>query len=242
VQIQELEQNPFLIATKYILEFYFGEIDTQTLHSFSNKKSQSFGAEDALEILNALKLSVVQREATPKEIPKHFFPSIIYNDAHGVCVLLGVGAESAEVFNTKTLQKESLTVAELEKYNQAILVFKEGRYTKEGQKTSKSWFFEPMKSHYRAYIEIAFLTLFINIFALAVPLFSMSVYDRVVPNQAYETLFVLSIGVLILLAFDLLFKYVRTHILEGVAKKLGLYWEEMLMKKMLFVDAKERNI
>ena len=242
MQIIELESNPFFIATKYILEFYFGEISAQTLHSFSNKKSQNFSAEDSLEILNALELSVVQREFASAQMPRHFFPSIIYNEIGSVCVLLDMNQESAQVFNANTLQKEELSLEELKKYRESILVFKEGRYTKESHKESKSWFFEPMKSHYRAYIEIAFLTLFINIFALAVPLFSMSVYDRVVPNQAYETLFVLSAGVLMILAFDLLFKYVRTHILEGVAKKLGLYWEEMLMKKMLFVNAKDDQL
>jgi len=70
----------------------------------------------------------------------------------------------------------------------------------------------------------------------------MSVYDRVVPNQAYETLFVLSLGILIILAFDLVFKYVRTYILENVAKKLGLYWEELLMKKMIYVDASQNQL
>ena len=240
MQKEALESNPYLIATKFILEFYFGEVDTETIHSFSNKKSTTFEAEDSLEILNSLELSVVQRAFKPQDLAKHFFPSIIYDDTHNVAVILAMDETGAILFNTNTQQKEHLALDALGSYTNALLIFREGRYTKaQEQIHSKRWFFEPMKSHYKAYIEIALLTLFINIFALAVPLFSMSVYDRVVPNQAYETLFVLSFGVFILLAFDLLFKYIRTHILEKVAKKLGLYWEEMLMKKMIYVDAKE---
>ena len=94
-----------------------------------------------------------------------------------------------------------------------------------------------MKEFWRSYIEIGFLTLFINIFALAVPLFTMSVYDRVVPNNATETLFVLAIGVVIILLFDVYFKSVRNHIIEKVGKELGLTLEEELLKRVLSVQA-----
>lgn len=243
MKIEALESNVFLIATKYVLEFYFGKIDLETIHSFSNKKSDSFDAEDSLEILNSLELVVMQRRLKIEELAKHFFPSIIYDEKENVGVLLNIEDEKVTLFNANTNMQEELTLDEAKKYTQILLVFKDGKYTKDLEETqSRKWFFEPIKAHYKAYIEIGVLTLFINLFALAVPLFSMSVYDRVVPNQAYETLFVLSLGVLIILAFDLLFKYVRTHILENIAKKLGLYWEELLMKKMIYIDASQNQL
>lgn len=243
MQKEILESNPFLIATKHILEFYFGEVDSETLYAYTNKKSISFSAEDSLDILNSLEFSVVQRDFKPREIEKHFFPSIIYNESQNVAVLLSIDGQNATLLNASTMTKENLSVDELKTYTKVLLVFRENRYTRDIKDfSSKEWFFEPMKAHYKAYVEIGFLTLFINLFALAVPLFSMSVYDRVVPNQAYETLFVLSVGVFIILIFDLLFKYVRTYILEHIAKKLGLHWEELLMKKMLHVDASEDQL
>lgn len=243
MQKEILKSNPFLIATRHILEFYFGEIDLETIYSYTNKKSTAFNAEDSLEILNSLEFSVVQRDFKPQEIEKHFFPSIVYNESQNVAVLLNIDEESATLLNAITMTKENLSIDELKLYTKVLLVFKESRYTKdELEVDSKEWFFAPMRAHYKAYIEIGFLTLFINLFALAVPLFSMSVYDRVVPNQAYETLFVLSVGVFIILIFDLLFKYVRTYILEQIAKKLGLHWEELLMRKILYVDANEDQL
>ncbi|MDY0117525.1 MAG: type I secretion system permease/ATPase, partial [Sulfurimonadaceae bacterium] len=96
--------------------------------------------------------------------------------------------------------------------------------------------YAPLKAHYRAYVEIGIITLFINIFALAIPLFIMNIYNRVVPNQAYETLFVLASGTILILIFDVILKYARTHILDGVSKKVGLFWEEELMSRMMLVD------
>lgn len=65
----------------------------------------------------------------------------------------------------------------------------------------------------------------------------MSVYDRVVPNNATETLFVLAVGVVIILLFDIFFKSVRNYIIEKVGKELGVYLEEELLKRVLSIQS-----
>ena len=60
----------------------------------------------------------------------------------------------------------------------------------------------------------------------------MSVYDRVIPNGAMETLYVLASGVSIVLIFDLIFKNARSYIIEKVGKQLGLLCEEELLKRV----------
>ena len=62
------------------------------------------------------------------------------------------------------------------------------------------------KSVYRQVIPAAIL---INLFALAGPLFTINVYDRVVPNNAVETLWVLAVGMLIVYMFDFILKVLR---------------------------------
>ena len=59
----------------------------------------------------------------------------------------------------------------------------------------------------------------------------------VVPNNAVDTLFVLAIGVVVILLFDVYFKSVRNHIIEKVGKELGVYLEEELLKRVLSVQA-----
>jgi ATP-binding cassette subfamily C protein LapB len=70
----------------------------------------------------------------------------------------------------------------------------------------------------------------------------MSVYDRVVPNNATETLFVLAIGVVIILLFDVFFKSVRNYIIEKVGKELGVYLEEELLKRVLSIQSQYDNM
>ncbi|MCP4970139.1 MAG: ATP-binding cassette domain-containing protein, partial [Arcobacter sp.] len=61
-------------------------------------------------------------------------------------------------------------------------------------------------------------------------------------NNATETLFVLASGVLIILFFDVYFKSVRNHIIENVGKKLGVYLEEELMKRVLSIQSQYDNM
>jgi len=60
------------------------------------------------------------------------------------------------------------------------------------------------------YRDVLWAALLINLFALAYPIFSMNVYDRVVPNHATETLWVLAIGVVLVLGSDLFIKLLRS--------------------------------
>ncbi len=84
-----------------------------------------------------------------------------------------------------------------------------------------------------AAIEIACCSIFMNLFVFAVPLFTMNVYDRVVPNFATDTLWVLLIGVMIALLFDLLFKIIRHHISCSVSKTVQLNLENQVMQRFL---------
>ncbi len=87
-----------------------------------------------------------------------------------------------------------------------------------------SWLFSGIKALRYVYRDVLLASLLINVFVLASPLFLMNVYDRVVPNQAVETLWVLAIGVAVVFLFDVLIRSLRHFFLEraGVRLDLGL--------------------
>jgi ATP-binding cassette subfamily C protein LapB len=59
----------------------------------------------------------------------------------------------------------------------------------------------------------------INVLALAMPLFSMNIYDRVLPNAAEATLWALAIGVMIAIAFDFFIRTLRGHFIDAASRK-----------------------
>ncbi|MEE8517414.1 MAG: type I secretion system permease/ATPase [Alphaproteobacteria bacterium] len=77
--------------------------------------------------------------------------------------------------------------------------------------TPRGWFWGTLMKFWPIYGEVVLAAFLINSFALATPLFIMNVYDRVVPNNAIETLWVLALGVIIVFLFDFVLRTLRSH-------------------------------
>jgi len=235
--------DPLLVATKYVLDFYYGDVSLETISSFTPQKENLFDTTCVVDVVSNLGLHAMPRDIDAVEIADYFLPSIIIGEDKHPIVYLKKSGNNIIIYDTLEKVEKTVDNSILKEYKKAIIIFRES-YKKEhlDQEKKKSWFYNPVKSFWRSYIEIGILTFFINIFALAVPLFTMSVYDRVVPNSAFETLFVLSMGVVIILVFDLVFKSVRNYIIEKTGKKLSLHLEEELMKRMLLVQSQYDNM
>ncbi|WP_108064228.1 type I secretion system permease/ATPase [Poseidonibacter lekithochrous] len=240
--IENREDFPLIYSLKYILDFYFGEISIETILSLSATTSKGFTPEIAIDVVNEVGLTGVEKEIDANDIPTHFFPCIII-DKNEKPYILQKKEKDIYLFDPILNKQIKEKPSYLKNFKKAILVFRNPKKEKIlDESKNKDWFWNPIKTFWKSYIEIGILTLFINIFALAVPLFTMSVYDRVVPNNATETLFVLASGVIIILLFDIYFKSVRNHIIERVGKKLGVYLEEELMKRMLNIKSEYDNM
>ncbi len=88
------------------------------------------------------------------------------------------------------------------------------------QKRIADWLFEPIRRNWRTYSKVALAATLINIFGLATALFTMTVYDRVVPNAAYGSLLALSIGLGIILLFDFILKLLRAYFVDFAGARI----------------------
>lgn len=95
------------------------------------------------------------------------------------------------------------------------------------------WLTGTLAPFWRTYLQVALAALFINVIALATPLFTMNVYDRVLPNEATATLWVLAIGVSLALLFDLLLKTARASLIDYAGRKADLRLSSLLFDKIL---------
>ena len=118
-----------------------------------------------------------------------------------------------------------------------FMVKKAFEYSDENCRTlhlnQKHWFWSTIKLSTGIYKDVLYASLLINIFVLATPLFTMNVYDRVVPNNAIETLWVFAIGVSIIYVLDTFLKFTRTYLLESAAKKSDIIMSSIIFEKVL---------
>lgn len=105
---------------------------------------------------------------------------------------------------------------------------------------ARSWFRDTLKRSRWLYTDAIAASLLINIIAMAAPLFVMNVYDRVVPNQAASTLWVLSIGITGAYIFDLLLKSMRSLCLDLAGKKTDLIISATLFERIVGMAMRNR--
>ncbi len=84
------------------------------------------------------------------------------------------------------------------------------------------WFWSAFLAEWRTYAEVALAAVLVNLFMLVSPLFVRVVYDRVIPNQAFETLWVLSVGAFTVFAFDFLLRILRAWVIDTVGRKVDI--------------------
>lgn len=97
----------------------------------------------------------------------------------------------------------------------------------------RHWLTGTLLPFWRSYLQVAAAAFFINLLALASPLFVMNVYDRVLPNEAIATLWVLALGVGTAILFDLLLKTVRSALIDYAGRKADVRLSYLLFEKIL---------
>ena len=139
------------------------------------------------------------------------------------------GEASYEWIEVEELQKEYL--------GYAFMLKKHFEYDNENSRTlhiqQKHWFWNTLWLSKSIYKDVLIASLLINLFVLATPLFTMNVYDRVIPNSAKETLFVFTIGVVAVYLLDSFLKFTRSYFLELAAKRSDIIISSIIFEKVL---------
>lgn len=105
---------------------------------------------------------------------------------------------------------------------------------------SGHWFWSAILAQRFVYRDVLWAALLINLFALVFPLFSMNVYDRVVPNHALETLWVLAIGVTLVMLGDLFMRLLRSHFVDEASARIDVSISARLMEAVLGMRLENR--
>lgn len=98
---------------------------------------------------------------------------------------------------------------------------------------SGHWLRSAFRGHERSVVYVLLAASFINIFALAFPIFTLNVYDRVLPNAAISTLWVLAIGLVFVLGFDIALKLARGAIIDHVGRDMDFRLSSLLFDRVL---------
>lgn len=188
-----------------------------------------------------LKAKVIEKSLL--DIPELVLPATLVLKRNRAVVLLSCDHESgkASILESKTGSEKTVALDALKQAYSGYVIYTRAAYhldqdieeTHIKDKSEGHWFWSVMRSSWRIYRDVLLASLFINLFAIANPLFTMNVYDRVVPNNAVETLWVLAIGVLIVFLFDATLKGLRGYFIEVAGKKSDILLSAFLFERVL---------
>ena len=109
-----------------------------------------------------------------------------------------------------------------------------------GKPSGENWFWSAVTPLWPNYLQILIAAALINILALASPLFIMNVYDRVLPNKAISTLWVLAIGIAIAISFDFMLKMLRNYLIGNAGRRADILLASRLFAHVLNMDLSQR--
>ena len=185
------------------------------------------------------------------QLPDALAPFILLRKDHGGAIYLGREPGRAP-YNYRVLLPETGSVpAVLDEKDlgalyggYAILVKPQAvideRAGEETPQHAGHWLTSTLWRYRRYYFSAALAALLVNVLSLAGIFFTMNVYDRVVPNQAYITLWSLAIGVVIALAFETLTRFVRARLLDVAGRKADLVMGSVLFRQAMSIRMEYR--
>src|SRR5262245_59812494 len=152
---------------------------------------------------------------------------LLLRDRQAVVMLSPVKNGKVDVATTDNLDGiVTVPVSELEKqYSGTMLVVRpkirlDARSSDMTEARERNWFWGEVIKHTPVYLEVVLAALLLNLFTIASSIFSMQVYDRVVPNKAEETLWVLALGIIIIYSADFMLRTLRAYFLDRAGKAL----------------------
>jgi ATP-binding cassette subfamily C protein LapB len=134
-----------------------------------------------------------------------------------------------------------------EKFTGYVILVKPEYQFESGQETAdkvagKNWFWSAVAPLWPSYLQILVAAALINVLALAAPLFIMNVYDRVLPNKAIPTLWVLALGIGLAICFDFLLKMIRNALIGNAGRRADILLASRLFAHVLNLDLSQRPL
>jgi ATP-binding cassette subfamily C protein LapB len=183
------------------------------------------------------------------EIRPEFLPAILLLKDEQACVITKLDSANNQarvVFPELGEAEVVMPLSELEERSLGYVIVAKLKYVFDrrapsvGKVRLQHWFWGSLAENSRIYRDIMVAAFVVNMFALAMPLFTMNVYDRVLPNRATETLWVMAIGIALLVIGDLVLRTMRAYFLDWASTRIDVKLTRRIMEHVLGIRLEQR--
>ncbi len=234
-------EDPLLTCLSLVAGLLERPISREALKSGLPHAAERFTPELAIRAADRAGLTAkVMRRPELDQILAVSLPCILLLKASNACVLTGFpDSQTAEVAIAEGGGTRKLPIRELQKQYTGHAIFLRPEFKFDARaadirlSSPRRWFWGTLAQFWPIYSHVLMASILINSFAIASPLFIMNVYDRVVPNNAVETLWVLAIGVATVFAFEFIMRNMRTYFVDVAGKNADVIIASRLLERVM---------
>ena len=238
------KEESLLYCTRLFLREYGYRKSGAAIRDAVELPHQNFEPQQAVSALSALGFKASFGHMKLEKIKEEFLPAIgLLNDGTSVLIKekLANGDFVIKSAETKNKKSQSDISKFRERYSGYLILAKELN-SAEKEERGGHWFFSSFKKSKWLYVQVMAAAMVSNFLSLTTSLFTMTVYDRIIPNGAFESLIALSIGVIIALAFDFIIKSLRARFIDIASKRADLEISRRLFDRILkFTPSEQRQ-
>ncbi len=246
---QRLSSDPLLDSLVLLTEHFGNPCSAEALIAGLPISSSQMTPELLPQAASRAGLSAKLVRKGLNELPAMLLPCILMLKDKKACVLQELNLEENKAIVTlpETGGEERLTIEELESNFVGYLFLIKQQYRGDRNfdvhinDSTEHWLFKHLKAAAPIYRDVIIASVMVNIFALVLPLFVMNIYDKVVPNLAFESLWVLAIGASIAYIFDFILKQLRGYLIDVAGKKIDIEVSSKLFAKVIGIPLEKRS-
>lgn len=175
-------------------------------------------------------------------IREELLPVVLLLKNNDSCVMMGWSNDRSKVrvlFSEAGQGVAEVALEKIEELYSGYVIFVRPRFRFDSRApeirdvVNRHWFFGALLEHAKLYRDVLVAAFLINLLAIAIPFYTLNVYDRVVPNAAFETLWALSLGILLVVAADFGLRMVRSYVLDLAGKRVDVDLSSLIMERVL---------
>jgi ATP-binding cassette subfamily C protein LapB len=244
---EALSKDALLLCLEELCRLYKLPGALKAIDSIYPKSAKPITLDKFVSIVKKINFAASADELSMKALATQKLPLIYFDKNNQASLLLAIENGKYHIWEAALNQVSQITenVFKASYVKKCILIKPatqhDGRVSFHDSVIKPSgWFWESLLKYKKVYVDVIVASLVVNILSIFSSLFSMNVYDRVIPNQAHETLWALAIGVFIAYIFDFLLRTLRSYFVDTANKKGDNEISAMLFERVMGLRLEHR--
>ena len=243
--VEQLENEALRLemAVRRVCEANGRRKSVASIRRLVGENFETYGPKEACASLQNLGFEATFVNVSQKQLELQELPLIAFDKEQNPLVLIERKSDGSYVVirDKKAKNSEIILQGDFENIFSGYIVSIRKLSEFELQQKRGHWFFGAFKSSRWLYAQVIVASVISNFLALTTSIFTMTVYDRIIPNSAIDSLIALSIGVIIALSFDFIIRTIRGRFIDKASKAADIEVSNTLFDRVLSLTPAEQS-